>query len=443
MNISSQPIEVNEPFKFEKGIQDSCGIMVKRWTTDFRFSSREESDDTIYMDVINERNDTDLIVHVPKMKLYPNVTFDIDLVVKDIFSTDDDLQDYRGNFPLCEEVKNFVFTFRKYGTATADRMLVSFCILDKKKNNKVLAECHDMLHILEKDPEGTEWEIKYDKNPSDFLRLQLVIKLTSDPTLTAEVHEFCNPQKKKQIFPEYLFPSSSEGSEGSEFEVPKSQSEVSQSEGSQSEVSQSEGSQSEGSQSEGSQSDGSQSEGPQSEESKYKGTKRKRSSPSGESSAKKSKYVIKVTSDVKGNLNAMPWFGNDLFSDFNVVAADSTIFKCHKIILVGKSEFFSKYFKKNAKAKSIKINVESTIVKALLRFIYQGLVHQNEATVALLSAAKKYELPVLVDLCAKNITRNNPQKQKRKLPKDSIPSPSRYLKSLNTYMLSKRSNQSN
>jgi hypothetical protein len=438
MNISSQPIEVNEPFKFEKGIQDSCGIMVKRWTTDFRFSSREESDDTIYMDVINERNDTDLIVHVPKMKLYPNVTFDIDLVVKDIFSTDDDLQDYRGNFPLCEEVKNFVFTFRKYGTATADRMLVSFCILDKKKNNKVLAECHDMLHILEKDPEGTEWEIKYDKNPSDFLRLQLVIKLTSDPT--AELHEFCNPQKKKQIFPEYLFPSSSEGSE---FEVPKSQSEVSQSEGSQSEVSQSEGSQSEGSQSEGSQSDGSQSEGPQSEESKYKGTKRKRSSPSGESSAKKSKYVIKVTSDVKGNLNAMPWFGNDLFSDFNVVAADSTIFKCHKIILVGKSEFFSKYFKKNAKAKSIKINVEATIVKALLRFIYQGLVHQNEATVALLSAAKKYELPVLVDLCAKNITRNNPQKQKRKLPKDSIPSPSRYLKSLNTYMLSKRSNQSN
>jgi hypothetical protein len=35
--------------------------------------------------------------------------------------------------------------------------------------------------------------------------------------------------------------------------------------------------------------------------------------------------------------------------------------------------FLSKYIDKIAKAKSVKFNVEATTMKALLRFIYQGL----------------------------------------------------------------------
>jgi hypothetical protein len=278
-NTSSPPIEVDEPFDFEtngKKLQDSECVLVKRWETDFSFPECEDQD-----------------VVVPKMKLYPNVTFDISLEVENVYLEDEEEVDRFGQPMACPDYHSFNFTFKNDAeSATAYiHMLVSICILDlEKQRNKVLVEWHDMEQSLKKSPTTTEWEIEYYKRVRESLRLQL---------------------------------------------------------------------------------------------------------------------VIKIPSDAKGTQDAMSkWFGQDMFSDFNVVAADGTIFKCHKIVLFEKSDFFSKYFKKNAKAESVKINVEATTMKALLRFIYQGLVHHNEATVGLLTAANIYQLPVLVDLCAMNFTRN-------------------------------------
>jgi hypothetical protein len=66
------PIEVDEPFKFEKRckkrlFKDSDCVLVKRWKMDFSFPNQGRYG----------REDGSQFVTVSKIKLYPNVTFDI------------------------------------------------------------------------------------------------------------------------------------------------------------------------------------------------------------------------------------------------------------------------------------------------------------------------------------------------------------------------------
>jgi hypothetical protein len=267
-NVSSLPIEVDQPFKVEKGckkrLKDSDCVLVKRWQTDFRFPTGGNFHGL-------NRCGNDQNVNVPKMNLYPNVSFEIGLEIKNVFYEGEQIG--FGEKVVSKYSRKFYFYFKKNETATADiPMLFSICILDiEEKKNKVLVELHDMKHSLEKSRSVFEDNnVQYTKRPRDYLRLQV---------------------------------------------------------------------------------------------------------------------VVKIPSYASGTLDMSKGFGQDNLTEFKIVSSDGTIFKCHKIILVGKSEFFSTLFEMNAKTASLNADVKATTMKTMLKFIYQGLVNYIEATADLLIAA--------------------------------------------------------
>uniref|UniRef100_A0A6V7JS67 BTB domain-containing protein n=1 Tax=Bracon brevicornis TaxID=1563983 RepID=A0A6V7JS67_9HYME len=110
--------------------------------------------------------------------------------------------------------------------------------------------------------------------------------------------------------------------------------------------------------------------------------------------------VNSVTNDI------WSFFERSKFSDISLVAGKKT-FHCHKMILAARSTVFSAMLEQNADSKTSRNmeiqldNMEPTVAREMLRFIYTGKVKKFDGKMiaGLLSAAEKYKLSDLKVIC--------------------------------------------
>jgi hypothetical protein len=97
------------------------------------------------------------------------------------------------------------------------------------------------------------------------------------------------------------------------------------------------------------------------------------------------------------------------FADFTLTSSDGKDFQVHRVFLSDRSDYFKKMFTtdmKEKKAKSVTYeDIDSTTLKAVLKFIYTGEYEIADTKMAkdLLYAADRFGLTALKSICVNKL----------------------------------------
>ena len=128
---------------------------------------------------------------------------------------------------------------------------------------------------------------------------------------------------------------------------------------------------------------------------------------------KKQKIEFKIEDSPSLGENLSKAFNNPEFSDVTIVCLDKK-FHCHKAVLAARSDVFAAMFSHRATKESesgevVISDLEPDVLEQLLHFVYSDNVNAHEilsSASALLTAADKYNIPKLKNICEQAICDN-------------------------------------